>query len=142
MELTIKDKKENKVLNRTELTFSVVHEEAPPKRSQVQSSIANKLNTKPELVVVVKMLNTFGTRRLVGKANVYSSKEALSEYERKYLQKRWKAKEGSETEKKAEPKQESSEKKVEEKTEKPEKETEKKTEEKKEEAPKKKEGEE
>ncbi|HDQ59927.1 MAG TPA: hypothetical protein ENN30_01920 [Candidatus Woesearchaeota archaeon] len=89
METTVIEKKENKLLNRLEVKFSLTYEEKPPKRSDVQTSLAAKLGAKPELVMVQKVANVFGVRKMMGRANVYKDKTELEKLERKQIKKRW-----------------------------------------------------
>ncbi|MCD6371527.1 MAG: 30S ribosomal protein S24e [Candidatus Aenigmarchaeota archaeon] len=89
MEIIIKDKKENGLLDRTEVNFEIVYENAPPKRPEIKEALAKALNVNPNLVVVEKIRNVFGMRKSVGYAHVYNKEESLNKYERKHLLKRW-----------------------------------------------------
>ncbi len=89
MEVEITRKKENPLLERTEVYFKVVHEkEKTPKRDAVKGKIAEALKTKRELVVVDYMRSEFGMPVTVGYAKAYKTKDSLQAVERKHILKR------------------------------------------------------
>ncbi len=146
MEIEIKSKKNNPLLNRTEVQFVVKHTgEKTPGRDIIRNDLAEKLNAKKENVLVHRIKTGFGSAETVGYAKVYSSLDKTKSLERKYVKKRNNVTGGTiKTEKKTEekpeekPKEEPSEEKSEDKPKEEEtkKEEEKKTEEKPEEKPK------
>ena len=85
MEVKIKEKIENQMINRIELRFEINYQQAPPTRLQVRESLAKELNVNPNLVVVRKMHDVFGLRRNVGTAHVYPDENALKKYVSKYV---------------------------------------------------------
>jgi len=89
MEVEITRKKDNALLDRTEVYFKVVHEkEKTPKRDAVRGKIAEALKTKRELVVVDYMRSEYGMPVTVGYAKAYGKKESLQAVERKHILKR------------------------------------------------------
>jgi ribosomal protein S24E len=84
MEVRIINKKENKVMSRTELRFNVVYVGIPPKRLEVRDELAKQLSADPKTVVVQRVQNVFGISKSVGSANVYTTPEAALKYELQY----------------------------------------------------------
>jgi len=84
MQVTVKDKKENKTLGRTEITCEISFEKAMPSRKDLREAICTATGIKPELLVIVSSKGGFGTRSGIVLANAYESKESLA-VEKKYL---------------------------------------------------------
>ena len=84
MELAITDKKENKLLGRTEIAASVSYDKAMPSRKELREAICAATGADPSLLVIVSVLGSFGTQKAVVQARIYRSKEALA-VERKHL---------------------------------------------------------
>jgi ribosomal protein S24E len=77
MKVNIISKKQNPLLKRKEVTFSVDHAQngGTPSRVEVSKQLASLLQTKPELVYVKNMETKTGQMLAVGEANVYDSIE-------------------------------------------------------------------
>ena len=61
MEIDILEKKENKLLDRTEIKFNCVYDgKATPKLLDVKNKLVAMLNTKKELIVVDSIQPHFG----------------------------------------------------------------------------------
>ena len=77
MKVNIISKKQNPLLKRKEVTFSVDHAQngGTPPRVEVSRQLASLLSTKPELVYVKNMETKTGQMVAVGEANVYDSIE-------------------------------------------------------------------
>ena len=89
MDFKITNQIENPLLERTELTFKVIHlGEKPPRKDVVREAIANQINTKKSLVVIHNLTSTFGAQEMEGTAKVYKKDERLREVERKHILKR------------------------------------------------------
>jgi small subunit ribosomal protein S24e len=102
MELDIKNKRENSLLNRIEVQFIVHHPNNPtPKRANVREELSKAMKVPKDRVVVDNMKSAFGVHSTKGYAKIYKSKEAAMEIEREYLLKRNKLE--SKPEKKDEP---------------------------------------
>jgi len=102
MEIEIVSKKENELLDRTEVKFRASHpKEGTPQREVVREKLAGMLKATKERVIVDSMDSEFGMMQTVGYAKVYKTKEAAMKYERKYVLIRNKLKEAEKKEKKA-----------------------------------------
>jgi len=102
MEVEIVSKKENQLLDRTEVKFRAVHEkEGTPQREAVREKLSSLLKAPKERVIVDSMESEFGKTETVGYAKVYKTKEAAMKYEREQILVRNKLKEKVKVEKKA-----------------------------------------
>ncbi len=101
MELQIVAKKENPLLQRTEVTFKAVHKaEATPTRDALRTELAKQLKATKEHVILDGMASSFGRFETVGYAKVYQSKEEALAVERSHILVRNKLKEAEVKEKK------------------------------------------
>lgn len=102
MEIEIVSKKENELLDRTEVKFKASHpKEGTPQREAVREKLATMLKASKERVMVDSMKSEFGRMETVGYAKVYKTKEAAMKYEREHVLVRNKLKEKVKVEKKA-----------------------------------------
>jgi len=102
MEVEIVDKKENQLLDRTEVTFKASHaKEGTPQREAVREKLASMLKATKERVIVDCMDSEFGKTETFGYAKVYKSKESAMKFEREHVLVRNKLKEKVKAEKKA-----------------------------------------
>ncbi len=102
MEIEILSKKENELMERTEVRFKAVHaKEGTPQRDVVREKIASALKASKERVIVDSMDSEFGRTETVGYAKVYKTKEAAMKFEREPILIRNKLKEKAKVEKKA-----------------------------------------
>lgn len=89
MNIEIVDRKENALLERVEVRFRVLHENAAtPKRDEVREKLAGLLSTKKNNVVVDSMASSFGKQVTSGYARVYPSTEKMGKLEEASLLKR------------------------------------------------------
>ncbi|MCW4010802.1 MAG: 30S ribosomal protein S24e [Candidatus Bathyarchaeota archaeon] len=89
MEVKIVTKKENPVLKRKEVQFTVVHTQGKtPGRLDIKRSLASVLQTSDKLVFVKKMRTLTGTNTAVGKANAYETEAQAKLIEPTYIVKR------------------------------------------------------
>ncbi len=89
MEIEITGKKDNLILERTEVEFTIKHDrERTPSRKDVKGKLVEVLGTKKEIVVVNSFHTQFGKGESRGSANVYKSLERAREIEEKYILKR------------------------------------------------------
>ena len=101
MEIEIVSKKENQLLDRTEVTFKAAHpKEGTPQREVVREKIASMLKATKDRVIVDAMDSEFGRMETIGYAKVYKTKEAAMKYEREHVLIRNKLKEKVKVEKK------------------------------------------
>lgn len=89
MELEIQNKRENPLLNRTEVQFIVHHPNSPtPNRNNVREELSKSMKVPKDRVVVDHMNSHFGVHDTKGYAKIYKSKEEAMKIERDYLLKR------------------------------------------------------
>jgi small subunit ribosomal protein S24e len=102
MEIEIISKKENELLDRTEINFKAMHPmEGTPQREAVREKLATMMKATKDRVIVDSMDSEFGKMETVGYAKVYKTKEAAMKFEREYVLVRNKLKEKAKVEKKA-----------------------------------------
>ncbi|MFB6282457.1 MAG: 30S ribosomal protein S24e [Halobacteria archaeon] len=85
MKLEITNEEGNALLNRKEVSFSVVHDGETPSRLAVRDSLAAKLDKSSDEVVVHEMNTKFGMNQTLGYAKVYESPEDAMEIEQQYM---------------------------------------------------------
>jgi len=86
MEVEIDTKRNNPLLNRTEIYFTIKHlGEKTPNREIIRAELADKLNMKKEDVIVDSVHTTFGIQEITGYAKVYSSHDKLKGLEREHI---------------------------------------------------------
>jgi len=84
MELAVKNKKENRALQRDELLCEVGFEKAMPSRKQLREAICAATGAPAELLVIVSAKGAFGTNKAIVIAHSYKDKKAMG-IERKHL---------------------------------------------------------
>jgi len=77
MEVEIIEKKENPLLERTEVRFKVAFAGSTPKRSDVRNKVIAQLNADRELTVLDRLDADFGAQRAMGYVKVYANKKAM-----------------------------------------------------------------
>jgi len=94
MEVEIVSKKDNILLDRTEIKFKILHpKEGTPKREDVREKLSSAVKAPKERVIVDAMDSEFGRTVTVGYAKVYKTNEAAVKYEREEILVRNKLKE-------------------------------------------------
>ena len=89
MEFNIKEKKENSLLSRIELSIEIKHfGTANPSYANIAKEIANQLKTKEDLIVIKHVYPAFGEGKSDVTAYVYKNKEALEKTETHEMKKR------------------------------------------------------
>jgi small subunit ribosomal protein S24e len=90
MEVKIASTKENPLLKRKEVYFSVEQDsmEKTPTRLEVKKALATKLNVSEAMVFVKKMQTMTGTHTTVGNATTYKTVEQAKFIEPEYIRKR------------------------------------------------------
>jgi len=89
MEIEIDSKRNNPLLNRTEVYFTVKHSgEKTPNRELIRSELADKLNAKKENIVVNVIDPSFGLNETTGYAKIYSSTKDSKDIEAEHILKR------------------------------------------------------
>jgi ribosomal protein S24E len=85
MEIEIANDSENKTVGRREITFYVLDYAATPTKDLIKTELCKKLNIHPDSTVIVRMDQTFGTKRGTCVAHSYATAEAMKHYEQKHL---------------------------------------------------------
>ncbi|MDD5503111.1 MAG: 30S ribosomal protein S24e [Candidatus Thermoplasmatota archaeon] len=86
MEIEIITRKENPLLERTEIDFKAKHaNEATPSRDKIREKLSVVLDTKKELIVVDHMNSNYGIGETVGRAKAYKNLDKLKVVERDYI---------------------------------------------------------
>lgn len=85
MDLQVMEDKGNPLLNRREIVFKLIHDEATPSRKSVVERLAATLNSKPGLVFVDRLRTEFGKRETIGYAKIYETAERAKEIERPHI---------------------------------------------------------
>ncbi|MDR0471105.1 MAG: hypothetical protein LBH79_05215 [Nitrososphaerota archaeon] len=90
MQIKIDSTKENQLLKRTEVGFTIVSgpKEKTPQRLEVKKAVAGELKIGAEVVYVKRMRTKTGTSITQGVANVYQSVAQAKLVEPEYIQKR------------------------------------------------------
>ena len=77
MELEIISDKENKMLERREITFRVGNEGRTPSVVEIKQALCKKLGISPESTEIIKVNQGFGSRESTGLAHSYSKQEGM-----------------------------------------------------------------
>ena len=85
MEISITSDKQNELLSRREIEFTITYNGATPTRKLVQAKLAATMNAGRDQVVLDSMKSRFGISILKGSARVYQNKDDLVKLERAYL---------------------------------------------------------
>src|SRR3972149_10022851 len=83
MEIEIKTKKENEVLQRSEIEGDIAFKGATPSNKQLQEELAQKLGVGQELVAIRHIYTKFGTEKAKFQAVTYATKEQFQNIEPK-----------------------------------------------------------
>lgn len=83
MKIEIKNKKENPLLSRVEVSGTVSFDGATPSNEQLAQSIASQMKADASVVKMKKIRNTLGSHQASFTAFVYKSKEELDRVEPK-----------------------------------------------------------
>ena len=87
MKITVLSKKDNPLLKRKEVIFSVDHskEGVTPSRLELRKKLAELLKAKMELVYVEEVKTKTGETTSIGRLNAYESPERAELIERKHI---------------------------------------------------------
>ena len=81
MDIKVTEEKNNPLLQRREVHFTVSHNLGTPARQEIKEKLAAYLNSKPELVIIEYMKPEFGKRETRGYAKIYESMDRLKRVE-------------------------------------------------------------
>ncbi len=85
LDILVLNEKNNPMLNRREIVFKVIHDEATPSRKSVVETLAATQNSKVGLVFVDSLKTEFGKRETIGYAKIYESAERAKQIERAHI---------------------------------------------------------
>lgn len=85
MDIQIIEEKNNPLLNRREVVFKVLHDEATPSRKSIVERLAATMNSKSGLVFVDRLNTEFGKRETIGYAKIYETPERAKQVERPHI---------------------------------------------------------
>jgi small subunit ribosomal protein S24e len=85
LDIQVIKEKSNPLLNRREVVFKVLHDEATPSRKSVVDRLAATMNSKEGLVIVDSLKTDFGKRETIGYAKIYETAERAKEVERNHI---------------------------------------------------------
>jgi small subunit ribosomal protein S24e len=85
MEIKVLEEKNNPLLQRREIKFSVSHNQGTPSRTEIKNKIAAYLNSKSELVIIERMRSQFGKRETRGYAKIYETVERMKSVEAEHI---------------------------------------------------------
>lgn len=88
MDIQIIKDKNNVLLNRRELDFTVKYEGPTPSRSDIRNKLAAMLNAPLELLVIQKVDTEYGMQESRGYAKLYAEEARMKEIEHEYVLKR------------------------------------------------------
>ena len=88
MEIEILEERDNPLLGRKEVRFTVSFDGPMVKRSEVRDKLVAILNAKPDLLVVDHLKVEYGRPRAMGYAKVYQDEELMKKVERKHILRR------------------------------------------------------
>ncbi|MBN1236164.1 MAG: 30S ribosomal protein S24e [Methanotrichaceae archaeon] len=85
MDIQVIEEKNNPILNRREIVFKVIYDEATPSRKSVVERLAATQNSKIGLVYVDNLKTEFGKRETIGYAKIYETAERAKQIERAHI---------------------------------------------------------
>jgi small subunit ribosomal protein S24e len=85
LDIRVITEKNNPLLNRREIVFKVLHDEATPSRKSIVDRLAATMNSKEGLVMVDSLKTDFGRRETVGYAKIYETVDRAKEVERPHI---------------------------------------------------------
>ncbi len=81
MDIEIISKKENPLLNRTELKFNISADDATPSRSEIKNKLVAMLDSSQELLIIDNIETKYGTTDCTGYAKIYETLERAKQIE-------------------------------------------------------------
>ena len=88
MEIEIKEKRENNLLERTEVDAVVSFDGATPQTQQVRELLVQKLGCNPDLMVIRKSDPKFGETKVSLLVHIYKTPDRMKKVEEAYVLKR------------------------------------------------------
>ncbi|MDO9516703.1 MAG: 30S ribosomal protein S24e [Methanosarcinaceae archaeon] len=88
MDINITEDKNNALLNRREIKFTVKFEGPTPSRNDVKGKLVAMLNASLDLTIIQKMDSEYGMQELSGYVKIYEDAARMTQVERDYSIKR------------------------------------------------------
>lgn len=85
MDIEIISKKENPLLNRTELTFNISADGATPSRTDIKNKLVAMLDSSQELLIIDNIETKYGTVDCTGYAKIYETLERAKQVEFEHI---------------------------------------------------------
>lgn len=85
MEFKVIEKKENALLERTEVSAEISFSAATPSTKEMRDTIVQKLGCNPDLMVISRAQPRFGQKAMSVKAHVYKTPEQLKRVEESHV---------------------------------------------------------
>lgn len=85
MEFKVIEKKENALLERTEVNAEISFSAATPSTKEMRDTIVQKLGCNPDLMVISRAEPRFGQKAMAVKAHIYKAPEQLKRVEETHI---------------------------------------------------------
>ncbi|HJH31711.1 MAG TPA: 30S ribosomal protein S24e [Methanosarcinaceae archaeon] len=85
MDITVTEDKNNALLDRREINFTVKYEGATPSRNDVRNKLLAMLDAALDLTIIQKLDNEYGMQELTGYAKIYEDAARMAQVERKHM---------------------------------------------------------
>ena len=92
MEIEISNDKENKLFGRREFSFKITYDGKTPSKEEVKESLCKKLGLSPDLTMIMKVAQLYGSEESRGIAYSYSDKGLFAKLEKHEAKMKEKAK--------------------------------------------------
>jgi len=87
MKITLSNETENPLMNRKVLKGDIAFEGATPGRYEMKLELAKELKLNPSLLILRRVINVFGDRKVIFEAHVYKSEAELAKVNKAILDK-------------------------------------------------------
>lgn len=85
MDIQVMEEKNNPLLNRREIVFRIIHDDATPSRKSIVDRLAATMNSKRGMVIVDNIKTEFGKLESIGYAKIYENEERARQVERSHI---------------------------------------------------------
>ncbi len=85
MDINVTEDKNNALLNRREINFTVKFEGPTPSRNDVRSKLVAMLNAPLDLTIIHKLDGEYGMQELAGYAKIYEDAARMKQVEGKHM---------------------------------------------------------
>jgi len=85
MEIKITKDETNSTTGRREVQVYVLQDDKTPSKEDIKKEVCKKLSLGPDLTVVVKVDQKFGTKQSIATLHAYKDQASLNAYTQKYL---------------------------------------------------------